>query len=130
MSRLQIPGDVECCISSDDLFSMSRDPGRTLVVGGGYVALECAGLLAGLGHPVTLMHRSDVLKGDAFDRDCVAHVVEYMKSSGAQLTVDFSQMQQLSHLQCRGQFHLQLCSIGVFKKGQRGRSCYSEAQSG
>ncbi len=62
---------------------MSRDPGRTLVVGGGYVALECAGLLAGLGQPVTVMHRSDVLKGDAFDRDCVNCVVEFMKHSGA-----------------------------------------------
>jgi len=38
-----IPGDRECCITSDDLFSLSKAPGKTLVVGASYVALECAG---------------------------------------------------------------------------------------
>ena len=35
------------------------------------------------GDVITLTLRiSDVLKGDAFDRDCVSHVVEFMKSHG------------------------------------------------
>ena len=38
-----IPGAKEYGISSDDLFSLKRAPGRTLVVGASYVALECAG---------------------------------------------------------------------------------------
>lgn len=33
----------ELAITSDDLFSLKRSPGRTLVVGASYVALECAG---------------------------------------------------------------------------------------
>lgn len=42
----QIPG-IEHVISSDDLFSLEKPPGTTLLVGAGYVALECAGFLAG-----------------------------------------------------------------------------------
>eukprot|EP00911_Craspedida_sp_UC1_P001152 UC1_evm1s866 len=37
-----IPGAREFGISSDDLFSLAAPPGRTLVVGASYVALECA----------------------------------------------------------------------------------------
>ena len=36
---LDIPG-AELCITSDDLFSLPSAPGKTLVVGGAYVALE------------------------------------------------------------------------------------------
>jgi len=50
-------------ITSDDVFSLKNPPGKTLVVGGGYIALETAGLLAGLGYPVTLMTRGKYLRG-------------------------------------------------------------------
>lgn len=33
----------ELAITSDDLFSLKKPPGKTLVVGASYVALECAG---------------------------------------------------------------------------------------
>ena len=36
-------------ITSDDLFSLKEAPGKTLVVGASYVALECAGFLSGIG---------------------------------------------------------------------------------
>ena len=49
-----IPGAREFCISSDDLFSLGHCPGKTLVVGASYVALECAGFLAALGLDVTV----------------------------------------------------------------------------
>ena len=42
-----IPADI--ALTSDDLFSLEKDPGTTLVVGGGYIAVECAGFLRGLG---------------------------------------------------------------------------------
>ena len=46
----QYPGiPAELAVTSDDLFSMTTDPGTTLIVGGGYIAVECAGFLAGLG---------------------------------------------------------------------------------
>ncbi|KRX95068.1 Thioredoxin reductase 2, mitochondrial, partial [Trichinella pseudospiralis] len=59
-------------ISSDDIFSLPRPPAKTLVVGGSYVGLECAGFLSGLGYPVTLMVRSIPLRG--FDQQ-MAHLV-------------------------------------------------------
>jgi len=37
-------------ITSDDLFWMRRPPGKSLIIGGSYVALECAGFLNGLGY--------------------------------------------------------------------------------
>ena len=66
-SYLGVPGDVECCISSDDIFSLDHSPGKTLIIGASYIALECAGFLHGLGLPVTLMVRSIFLRG--FDQD-------------------------------------------------------------
>ena len=42
---------------------MKNSPQKTLIVGGGYIALETAGFLSGLGLPVTLMTRNKYLKG-------------------------------------------------------------------
>ena len=49
--------------SSDDLFSLPYCPGKTLVLGASYVALECAGFLKGIGLDVTVMVRSILLRG-------------------------------------------------------------------
>jgi thioredoxin reductase (NADPH) len=54
--RLGVPGD-ELTVSSDDIFSMTRLPGKTLVVGGSYVALECAGFLKAMGFDTTVRRR-------------------------------------------------------------------------
>lgn len=57
------PGvDPSLCITSDDLFSLEEDPGETLVLGGGYIAVECAGFLSGLGNKVHLANRSTFLR--------------------------------------------------------------------
>ncbi|XP_069353784.1 thioredoxin reductase 3 isoform X2 [Eulemur rufifrons] len=74
---LGIQGDKEYCITSDDLFSLRYCPGKTLVVGASYVALECAGFLAGLGLDVTVMVRSIVLRG--FDQEMAKKVSSYME---------------------------------------------------
>ncbi|CAL8405398.1 unnamed protein product [Arctogadus glacialis] len=59
-----VPGDGEHCVTSNELFSRPRPPGRTLVVGGSPEGVECAGFLSGLGHEVTLMlPTSDLLPG-------------------------------------------------------------------
>ena len=50
-----VPGAKECCLTSDDLFSIPYSPGKTLLVGASYIALECAGFLAGIGLDVTVM---------------------------------------------------------------------------
>lgn len=75
----QFPGN-ELCISSDDIFSLQKSPGKTLVIGGSYVALECAGFLAGLNLDVTVYVRSILLRG--FDQQMAEIIGDYMKSHG------------------------------------------------
>jgi len=58
-----IPNAKDICLTSDDLFSLKEAPGKTLVVGASYVALECAGFLAGFGYDTTIMVRSILLRG-------------------------------------------------------------------
>ena len=58
-----IPGDKEFGITSDDIFSLKKAPGKTLVVGASYVALECAGFLNALGYDTSVMVRSILLRG-------------------------------------------------------------------
>jgi thioredoxin reductase (NADPH) len=52
----------EMSITSDDIFALEKDPGTTLVLGGGYIAVECAGFLKGLGKEVYLANRSTFLR--------------------------------------------------------------------
>ena len=62
-----IPGG-ELGITSNEVFHLGKQPKRILVVGGGYIAVEFAGVFAGLGSEVTLLHRGDkLLRG--FDDD-------------------------------------------------------------
>ncbi|KAK7813726.1 hypothetical protein U0070_001432 [Myodes glareolus] len=84
---LGIPGDKEYCISSDDLFSLPYCPGKTLVVGASYVALECAGFLAGIGLDVTVMVRSILLRG--FDQDMANKIGEHMEEHGVKFIRQF-----------------------------------------
>lgn len=77
---LGIPGDKEYCITSDDLFSLKYCPGKTLVVGASYVALECAGFLTGLGLDVTVMVRSILLRG--FDQQMAEMAGSFMEEHG------------------------------------------------
>jgi thioredoxin reductase (NADPH) len=67
--------------TSDGLVSRKVPPGRTLVIGGGYVALECAGFLASLGFDVTVLLRSVPLRG--FDRECAERVLASVEAAGA-----------------------------------------------
>ncbi|KAM4022276.1 thioredoxin reductase 3 [Anomaloglossus baeobatrachus] len=84
---LNIPGDKEFCITSDDLFSLSYCPGKTLVVGASYVALECAGFLAGIGLDVTVMVRSIFLRG--FDQEMAEKAGAYMETHGVKFIKKF-----------------------------------------
>jgi glutathione reductase (NADPH) len=62
-----LPG-VEHTISSSEAFDLTAFPKRIVIAGGGYIAIEFAGLFAGLGSEVTLIYRGDnVLRG--FDED-------------------------------------------------------------
>ena len=75
-----IPGGKENCITSDDLFSLKTSPGKTLVVGASYIALECGGFLTALGYDTSIMVRSVLLRG--FDQDMAVRIGDYMEKRG------------------------------------------------
>jgi len=77
-----VPG-AEHGISSDDLFSLPHNPGKTLLVGASYIALECAGFLAALGCDTTVMVRSILLRG--FDQQMAVKIGEYMEEHGVNM---------------------------------------------
>jgi len=70
----------ELAISSDDIFSLDRDPGKVLCVGASYISLECAGFLRGIGKDVTVAVRSILLRG--FDRECADLIGAHMRAEG------------------------------------------------
>lgn len=72
---------------SDDLFYLSYCPGKTLVIGASYVALECGGFLAGLGLDVTIMVRSILLRG--FDQDMANRAGDHMETHGVKFLRKF-----------------------------------------
>ncbi len=73
--------------TSDDIFGLERLPGSILIVGGGYIACEFAGVLAGMGVQVTQIYRgAQILRG--FDDDLRHHVAAGMAGLGIGLQVD------------------------------------------
>ena len=75
-----LPGD-ELGITSDDVFHLDKLPGSILIVGGGYIASEFAGILNGLGVAVTQYYRgAQILRG--FDDEARGLVCEEMCQNG------------------------------------------------
>jgi glutathione reductase (NADPH) len=76
----RIPG-IEHVISSNEAFELAELPRRVLIQGGGYIALEFAGIFAGLGSEVTVVCRAEnVLRG--FDEDVRSHVRAELEKQG------------------------------------------------
>src|SRR5436190_11802311 len=75
-----IPG-IEHVISSNEAFHLTKLPKRIVIQGGGYIALEFAGIFAGFGTDVTVIYRGDnILRG--FDEDVRTHVRAEMERQG------------------------------------------------
>jgi glutathione reductase (NADPH) len=75
-----IPG-IEHVISSNEAFHLKTLPKRIVIQGGGYIALEFAGIFAGFGSDVTVVYRGEnILRG--FDEDVRAHVRAEMEKQG------------------------------------------------
>src|SRR5580704_950869 len=75
----RIPG-LEHVISSNEVFHLPELPRRILIQGGGYIAVEFAGVFAGHGAQLTLVYRGqNILRG--FDDDVRAHLrAEYERN--------------------------------------------------
>lgn len=86
-----IPG-IEHAITSDQMFHLPEQPQRMVILGGGYIGVEFAGILRGLGSEVTQVIRRDkILRG--FDEDIRTAVQEGMQQHGIRL---INNMQDLS----------------------------------
>lgn len=99
----EVPGAQELAITSDDLFSLKKSPGKTLCVGAGYIALECGGFLSHLGLcksrndvylreilglDVTISVRSIPLRTGGFDRQAVDKIVSLMEATGTRFALN------------------------------------------
>lgn len=78
-----VPGK-KCMLSSNEMFYLPQLPRQAVVWGGGYIAVEFAGILAGLGVETTLLYRGDLfLRG--FDGDVRRFMVDEMRKKGVDL---------------------------------------------
>ena len=76
----QLPG-IEHVITSNEAFHLEALPERIVIAGGGYIAVEFAGIFSGLGVDTTLLYRGDkILRG--FDDDVRDHLTLEMKKKG------------------------------------------------
>jgi glutathione reductase (NADPH) len=72
-----VPGR-ELAITSNEAFYLERFPERVVIVGGGYIAVEFAGIFAGLGARTTLVYRGPLfLRG--FDDEVRAFVAAELR---------------------------------------------------
>ena len=75
-----LPG-VEHAISSNEAFHLTALPRRIVIAGGGYIAVEFAGIFNGLGVETLLVHRGpNILRG--FDDDVRSHLAEELETGG------------------------------------------------
>jgi glutathione reductase (NADPH) len=76
----EIPG-AEHAITSDGFFELRERPDRVVIVGGGYIAVELASILAALGTKVSLVLRAELpLRG--FDEDLRKELRDALVSAG------------------------------------------------
>ncbi|WP_152982290.1 glutathione-disulfide reductase [Prosthecomicrobium hirschii] len=75
---------VEHVVTSNEMFHLEHQPRRLVVAGGGYIAVEFASLMAGLGTETTLVYRGEeILRG--FDREVRRHVHAELERRGVRI---------------------------------------------
>ncbi|MDZ4375257.1 MAG: FAD-dependent oxidoreductase, partial [Phenylobacterium sp.] len=80
-----MPG-IEHAITSEQAFHLPELPKRILIAGGGYIAVEFAGIFAGLGVETTLIYRGpNILRG--FDDDVRAHLAGEIEKRGIKVVL-------------------------------------------
>lgn len=71
-------------ITSDQAFHLEQQPQRIIIVGGGYIAVEFAGIFAGLGSETSLVYRGDkILRG--FDEDLRDALTQAYRAKGIRI---------------------------------------------
>lgn len=78
---------IEHAISSNEVFHLEQQPASAVVVGGGYIAVEFAGIFNGLGTDTTLVYRGpQILRG--FDNDIREHLSQEIIKKGVKLELN------------------------------------------
>ena len=81
-----VPGSNHA-ITSNEAFFLEKRPERVILVGGGYIAVEFAGIFHGMGSHVTLVHRGEkLLRG--FDEDLRDTLGSEMRKRGIDLRLN------------------------------------------
>ncbi len=81
-----VPG-IEHAISSNEVFHLESQPNSAIVVGGGYIAVEFAGIFNGIGTDTTLLYRGEqILRG--FDNDIRNHLSSEIVKKGIDLRLE------------------------------------------
>jgi glutathione reductase (NADPH) len=97
-----LPG-ADLAMTSEEAFDLPALPERMVIVGGGFIAVEFAGIFNGLGVDVTLVYRGEqVLRG--FDEDIRSHVAAEMQRRGVKLILEAHPAEisgRSGDLQCR-----------------------------
>lgn len=106
----EIPG-AELGITSNEALELREVPRRILIVGGGYVAVEFAGIFAGAGAKVTIAMRGYGVLRD-FDDDVHAALAEELKRRGIELEThtDLESVERRGEglvVRCRGDVELE-----------------------
>jgi glutathione reductase (NADPH) len=86
--RPDFPG-AELGFTSDEAFHLPKLPKSIMIVGGGYIAVEFAGIFAGLGVQTTLLYRgANILRG--FDDDVRSHLADELGKRGIKVVLGCS----------------------------------------
>ncbi|WIW95075.1 glutathione-disulfide reductase [Altererythrobacter rubellus] len=89
----EFPG-LEHCISSNEVFHLEQQPKCLMVVGGGYIAMEFAGIFNALGSEVTVVNRTDRIL-----RSYDAQIVDRMLHIAMGRGIDFRMHSQIKSVE-------------------------------
>jgi glutathione reductase (NADPH) len=101
-----IPG-IEHAISSNETFNLEEIPKRIVIVGGGYIANEFAGIFNEFGSSVTLVNRTDVLLRH-YDQQIVDRLIQISIRKG----IDFKFNSKIDSIEPLGNGRLKMTMTG------------------
>lgn len=120
----KFPGS-ELAITSNDMFFLEQLPQRIVIVGGGYIAVEFAGIMHGLGVETHLVYRGELFL-KAFDRELREQLAVEMRSKGIRIHFNTDVQRIGKH---NDSLHVQLdkaesivCDTVMYATGRRPRT--------
>ena len=98
---------IEHAITSNEVFNLEKIPGRIVIVGGGYIANEFAGIFHQFGSHVTLVNRTDVILRH-YDQQIVDRLLQISLRKG----IDFRFNSTIDRIERRDDGSLKISMTG------------------